>query len=295
MKQSIALIGPGAIGGTAAAALLDSGRHDLTICANRPFDTLTTTRSDNGETRGHPVKVLTNPRDASPADWVLLAVKSHQTASAAAWLKATVGPNTKLAILQNGVEHREHVAPYIPANTTIVPVVVMLPAERTAPGKITMYGRSILTAPDDDAGRAFAALFAGTFMRAETDADFLSRAWEKLCMNVPGGALSALCNRPDAVAAVPGVADIARALLAEAMAVGRAEGAHLDPSLADTLMGFFARPNNRGNSMYYDRRDGKPLEWDARNGVIARLGKKHGIPTPVSDVIVALLRGLSGG
>jgi len=295
MKQSIALIGPGAIGGTAAAALLDAGKHELTICAKQAFKTLTTTRNDNGETKSYPVKVVTDPANIGKTDWVLLAVKSHQTPSAAAWLKATIGPGTRLAILQNGVEHREHVAPYIPADTTIVPVVVMLPAERTAPGKITFYGRSILTVPDDEAGRALAALFAGTFLRAESDADFLSRAWEKLCMNVPGGALSALTLRPDAIAADPGIADLARALLGEAMAVGRAEGAQLDPSLADTLMGFFARPNNRGNSMYYDRRDGKPLEWDARNGVIARLGRKHGIATPVSDVIVPLLRALSGG
>jgi 2-dehydropantoate 2-reductase len=53
-------------------------------------------------------------------------------------------------------------------------------------------------------------------------------------------------------------------------------------------------PNNRGNSMYYDRRDGKELEYDARNGVIQRLGRKHGIPTPISDVIVPLLRAVSG-
>jgi 2-dehydropantoate 2-reductase len=54
------------------------------------------------------------------------------------------------------------------------------------------------------------------------------------------------------------------------------------------------RTGNRGNSMYYDRRDGNVLEFDARNTVIQRLGKKHGIPTPISDVIVPLLRAISG-
>lgn len=38
---------------------------------------------------------------------------------------------------------------------------------------------------------------------------------------------------------------------------------------------------------------GRPLEWDARNGVVQRLGAKHGIPTPVSDVVVPLLAAAS--
>lgn len=57
----------------------------------------------------------------------------------------------------------------------------------------------------------------------------------------------------------------------------------------------FSRPDARGNSMFYDRRDGKPLEWDARNGLICRLGRKHNISTPISDTLVPLLRALSPG
>jgi 2-dehydropantoate 2-reductase len=45
----------------------------------------------------------------------------------------------------------------------------------------------------------------------------------------------------------------------------------------------------------YDRQAGRELEWDARNGVVRRLGRRHGIPTPVSDVIVPLLAAASGG
>ena len=31
------------------------------------------------------------------------------------------------------------------------------------------------------------------------------------------------------------------------------------------------------------------MEIDARNGVIVRLGRKHGIPTPMNELIVTLL------
>ena len=288
----IALIGPGAIGGAAAGALLARGGHELTVCAKQPFSTLTLTRADTKETQSFPVRVLTSAADAEPVEWVLLAVKSHQTASATDWLKATVGPNTRFAVLQNGVEHRARAAPFVPAGTELVPVVVQLPAERTGPGAITLYGRSNLIVPDDAAGREFSGLFADSFMKVSLTGDFMTQQWEKLCMNTASGAISALTLRTDAFANVPGMKELAKNVIEECMTVGRAEGARFAPDLADRLAGFFSQPSYRGNSMYYDRRDGKELEYDARNAVICRLGRKHGIPTPLSDALVPLLRAL---
>ncbi len=293
MMARIALIGPGAIGGTAAAALAASERHELTICANQDFDTLRWTRSDNGETRNFPVRVVTSEKVLAPADWVLLAVKSHQTSSAAKWLTAAVGANTKLAILQNGVEHRDRVVPFIPSTTPIVAVVVQLPAQRTAPGAITTYGPTLLIVGDDEHSKAFADLFTGTFVKVQCDADFRTREWEKLCLNAASGSLTTLTMEPDCIATVPGMRDLAKRIVDECVAVGRAEGAKFANDYADNLADVLAsRRNNRGNSMFYDRRDGKDLEWDARNGVIARLGRKHGIATPLSDALVPLLRAL---
>ncbi len=292
--MNITLIGPGAIGGTVAAAVAQRGRDALTICANSKFETLTLTRSDTKEAQASAVTVVTSPGEARHADWVLLAVKSHQTDGAADWLRATVGPNTRLAILQNGVEHRARVAPYVSAATPIVPVVVQLPAQRTAPGEITTYGPALLIVGDDAPSREFAALFDGTIVKVQCDADFRTREWEKLCLNAMSGSLTTLTMDPDCIGTVPGMRDLARRIAEECVAVGRAEGATFDDAYAGNLANMMAaRRGNRGNSMYYDRRDGKELEWDARNGVIARLGKKHGIATPVSDVIVTLLRGCS--
>ena len=48
-------------------------------------------------------------------------------------------------------------------------------------------------------------------------------------------------------------------------------------------------PRDAGNSMLADRRAGRPMEIDARNGVIVRLGRKHGIPAPMNALMVALL------
>jgi 2-dehydropantoate 2-reductase len=44
------------------------------------------------------------------------------------------------------------------------------------------------------------------------------------------------------------------------------------------------------NSLLADRLAGRPMEIEARNGVIVRFGERHGIPTPCNRTIVSLLK-----
>jgi 2-dehydropantoate 2-reductase len=86
------------------------------------------------------------------------------------------------------------------------------------------------------------------------------------------------------------MARLAERLAAECVAVGRAEGAQLDDGIAAAAVGRLAAgPPGSGSSILTDRLAGRRLEWEARNGVVQRLGARHGIPTPVTDVIVPLL------
>jgi 2-dehydropantoate 2-reductase len=288
----ILLIGPGAIGCTVGAALIEAG-HDVTFCARQLFTSLSVRKADE-PARTHTAHVVTSPDSIRPAEWVLLCVKAHQVASAAAWLRAAVGPETKVAVLQNGVEQRENAEPFVPSGTTIVPVVVELPVTRAAPGQVVWKRNALLFAPDDAAGREFCGLFAGTFITAEATDDFVTVAWKKLCLNAPSGAILALTGQTMGVMHNPGVADAARAILKECVAVGRAEGAKLDDGLIERQIAFFlAAPPGDGNSMYADCMAGRETEWNARNAVIVRKAARHGIEVPVSAALVSLLAALS--
>ena len=101
------------------------------------------------------------------------------------------------------------------------------------------------------------------------------------------GRRAAMFQRPD-------VRGVARALALETLAVARAEGVELGDEVADELLAWMDElPADAGTSILADREAGRPLEWDARNGVVARLGARHGVATPVSDVIVPLLAAAS--
>jgi 2-dehydropantoate 2-reductase len=172
----------------------------------------------------------------------------------------------------------------------LLPAIVDCRCEATAPGRIVQHTPADIAVPDTAAGRAFVAVCAGAGLGARVTADFTTVAWRKLCLNVAGGAVTALTDRPLGVVRRPDVADVARMLIRECIAVGRSEGARLDDALAGEIVSaMIDGPQDAGTSMLTDRRRGLPLEADARNGAVARIGARHGIPTPVNAALTALL------
>ncbi len=288
----ITLIGPGAIGSAIGGALALAG-HEVTFCARKAFARLSV-QKESEPALVFPARVVTSPANVPPADWVLLCVKAYQVSSAADWLAAAVGPETRVAVLQNGVEQRENAEPFVPTGTTIVPVVIDLPASRTAPGEVKWKRIAAVTVPQGPDGEDFVNLFTGSFVTAETSDEFVTRAWLKLCNNAPSGAILALTGQRMRVMHEPGIADLARAILKETIAVGRAEGARLDDALVERQMQFFlAATGDEGNSMYEDRMAGREMEWNARNAVIVRKAAQHGIAVPVSTTLVPFLAAIS--
>jgi 2-dehydropantoate 2-reductase len=287
----IAVIGPGAIGGTVAAWLMQRPDNIVTVCTRTRLDQLKID-TPQGPLTARP-RVLVTPDEANVVDWALIATKAYDVTGAASWLRKLHGPGTRVAVLQNGVEHVERFAPYIPAEF-IVPVVVDLPAERLAPGHIWQRRDGHLTVPASANGSDFAGLFQATGLAVSTTPDFRSHAWRKLAVNC-AGAVSALTLRPAGIASSEPIGDIMRELVRECVAVGRAEGATLDDALVEEVLGGYRNgPPDAINSLHADRLAGRPMEIEARNGAIVRVGNRHGIATPVNQMIVALLRAASG-
>ncbi len=282
----IAIIGPGAIGATVAAWLAQDPSHRITVCARTPFDRIEI-ETPEGTITAKP-KVATEPEDVSAVDWVLIATKAYDAEPASKWLGRLCRETTRVAVLQNGVEHVERFAAFLPPSR-IVPIVVECPAERTAPGRIRQRKPGWMLAPEGDQGKEFAGLFQTTRLDVRTTPDFKTAAWRKLCLN-SAGALSAILLKPAGIVQFEGIANTMRGIVRECIAVGRAEGAQLgDDLVEDVITGYKNGPQDSINSIQADRMAGRPMEVDARNGVIVRLGRKHGIATPLNEMIVALL------
>src|ERR1700744_4117295 len=176
----IAIVGVGAIGAVIAGLLQSVEEHELILCTRRPLTHLSV------ETPERNVNIkytnLTAPSQAEAVDWVVVATKTYDAAGAGAWLERLCEHGAPVAVIQNGVEHRERFAPYVPAEQ-IVPVIIDCPAERRAPGSVHQRGPAELFIQADLPGRSFAALFDDSAAQIDLTADFLSAAWRKLCIN----------------------------------------------------------------------------------------------------------------
>ncbi|MDW5264578.1 MULTISPECIES: 2-dehydropantoate 2-reductase [Acidobacteriaceae] len=284
----IAIIGVGAIGAIIASLLQQAG-HELVLCVRRPLAQLTVDTPD-GPIAIH-ATVLTDPTKASTVDWVIVATKAYDVPGAAKWLKQLRAEGAPVAVLQNGVEHRERFAPYVPVNS-ILPIIVDCPAERQSSERVRQRGVMHLKALESELGRAFVDLFAGTAADAVVVSDFTTVAWRKLCHNA-AGVLPTLLLQPSGVLHDEAIGETALQIVRECIAVGRAEGAMLDDDVAEAVLhAYRTAPADGINSLHADRLAGRPMEIDARNGVIVRLGKKHGIATPCNQMAIALLESM---
>ncbi|WP_318368791.1 oxidoreductase [Enterobacter sp.] len=291
-RSAIALLGPGAIGTTIAAALHEAGRTPV-LCGRTAHPQLIL-RHDEGEITV-PGPVLNKAASLSqPCDLVFVAVKTTQDADSADWLAALCDENTVVCALQNGVEQKTQLEPYV-NGATVVPSVVWFPAQREPDASVWLRGQPRLTLPDTPQAQRIVDALSGTRCAVELADDFLSTAWRKLLQNAVAG-LMVLSNRRAGMFSRTDITELALAYLRECLAVARAEGARLSDAVPQEIVdGFHRAPADLGTSILADRQANRPLEWDIRNGVIQRYGRAHGIPTPISDVLVPLLAAGSDG
>jgi 2-dehydropantoate 2-reductase len=285
----VAIVGVGAIGGALAGLLDQGGEHELLLCTRRPLPQLNVAWPE-GMTQVKARNAVT-PEQAGAVDLVIVATKTYDAEGAAGWFPALCAEGAAVAVVQNGVEHRQRFLPYVAAER-LLPVVINCPVERTDDAHVQVRGACSMKVEDNELGRGFAALFSGAEAGVEVVQDFTTAAWYKLCINA-AGVLCALTQKPTSALWSEPMSTLAVGIVNECAEVGRAEGAHLDDATGERVLDHYRHlPADSVNSLLADRLAGRRMEIDARNGVIVRKGENHGIATPLNRMAVALLEAM---
>lgn len=285
--SSINVIGPGSIGLCIGAALIDNN-HDVNFIGRQKICELKIYRN-NTIFRNHEINSVSNIDSITKSDWLLICVKSHQISAAREAILSAINSKTKIAVIQNGVGHIDNLND-IGVFDNLLAVMVDLPANRINASEVIWHEKALMYVDDSSLGKEFCELFLNSFVKVKTTSDIKTKLWRKLCINAPSGAILCLTGKPMAVYHEEGIADIGRGIIQEVINVGRKEGAILSNDIIEEQMTVFlnAKPEE-SNSMFDDFKAGIATEWEARNAVIVKLGKKHGVPTPISNVLVPLL------
>ena len=297
----IAVMAAGGVGGYFGARMAAAGHEMYFIARGAHLDAIRKNGLKVESTLGNlhlkDAKVTDDPAEVGPVDIVLFAVKLWDTEKAAAQAKPLIGPETRLITLQNGVDSVERIAPILGADH-VVGGIAYLATVISAPGVIShtspfaaMQCGRIDAKPD-----ARLAAFADAAKAASVDIKISDRInrdrWEKFVFLVAlSGMTSAARSTLGPVMADDETRAFYRTLMAETLAVGRAQGVPLSEDYIEERMKFSeAAPKGLKASMYHDLERGNRLELDWLAGTVVALARKTGVPVPANEAVYTLLK-----
>ena len=278
----LAIVGASAVGGALGARLVAAG-HDVAFCVRTPIETLTIEAPDG--------TLAIRPRCVDrieDADAVLIAVKTQDVAAAL----SRVHVDAPVACLTNGLEAERICARRF---ADVHAVCVYTPAEHLEPGVVrqwTAAPRGVLDVgrfPDGVTAidRQLADAFASAGYTAEPRADVLAQKRAKLLLN--------LGNIVEALGLDPALATAARDEATRVFAAASLPIADDSARRALVRSEPIAGATRRGGSTWQSLQRGRPLETPYLNGEIVRLGRLHGVPTPINSQLVGYSGSANGG
>jgi 2-dehydropantoate 2-reductase len=319
--MKVCVFGAGAIGGYLAAKLAGAGKVELTVVARGPhlaaIQAKGLTLIEGGQTATHRVAATGDTSSLPEQDAILLTVKANAVKAALPMLEPLLGTDTAVVTMQNGIPwwyFYDHGGVYEDTMLTTVDPggfiargigakravgAVVYPATGVeAPGVVRhVEGRRIsLGEPSGEktkrvAGIAEALVAAG--LQAPVRADIRDEIWLKLWGNLSFNPISALTGATlAAIVADAGTRAVARAMMVEAEAVGKALGVTFPLDVDKRIAGGGAVGEHK-TSMLQDFERNRQPEIEPVVGAVAELGRLTRVPTPTIDTVLALVRRLA--
>ena len=303
-KPKLYVIGAGAMG-SLFGGLLAEGGMDVTLVDvwQEHVDAIALRglrMVGYGGDRVIPIKAVRRTAGLPVADVVLVQCKSMDTENALLTARETVGPETTLVSFQNGLGNEETLASIF-GEEKVLGGVTALAASMEAPGRVRNYAELPTHIGEMSGGisaraRNLSDLFSRHGLLTTPSSDIRLDIWKKLMANVGLSAASGIANlKIREIMAVPEMRETVLAAIDEAVSVGRADGVSLNEAEAREILGKIVGEGGSGenrSSLCIDLQNHRATEIDFINGAIVRLGKRHGIATPVNRTLLAAVKAL---
>lgn len=296
-KMKIAVVGPGGVGGYFGALLARAGRDVFFLGRGEHLRAIRekglTVKSDRGDFHVE-INATVDPTHIGPCHLILFCVKSFDTETVAEWIRPLVASDAVIISLQNGVDNEETIGRTVGIEK-VMGGVAFIGSRIEAPGVIlhTAAGQMTfgeLSGGPSERGRVLLGLFEEAGIEARLSEDIKKVIWRKMVWNCGFNAITALTRTTAAeVLACPETREIVRKTMGEVLSVAQSKGVDLKPDLPGKTMAHTEKEGEIKTSMLMDMEKGKPMEIDALNGTICRIGKEKGISTPVNDLLYSLI------
>lgn len=305
--MKITIIGAGNIGSLLGTLLTRSGQ-DVTLVEVRE-DVVEAIKKEgirinmsDGQSVQAMVKITDNIRALSKTDLIVLAVKSYSTRSALEGAKSLIHRDTWVMSVQNGAGNIENITQVLGQDSRVIGGVffcVVTPQKPTQLSWVVGTGGLKIGPVNGVMSRRveeIAEIFRAAGLSVDISAEVQSLIWSKVLQNVPLALSAVLRLTNDEFVTFPHAKELIIQMARECVDVAKAMGITLDhledpiKPLLDTIQKFHDSGTKPKSSMLQDLERGRKTEIDAINGSIVREGKKLGIPTPVNQTMVVLVK-----
>jgi 2-dehydropantoate 2-reductase len=300
MPPTIAVVGAGAVGCYFGGMLARAGVRVTLIGRAAHMDAIAREGLLIDGVRVHeriPVRATTSLAEGvRDADVILFCVKTVSTETAARELQPFLGPKPAILSFQNGVDNVDRIHAAI--GRRAIPVAVYVAAEMTAPDVVTHTGRGDLIIghrsgwPHDIDLAQLAAMFDKADIPCRLSDSIETELWTKMVMNCAYNAISALTRaRYGRMVEFPQVRSLMERAVAETVAVALAERVPLSESaMTEAVYRLADKMSGATSSTAQDIARGRLTEIDSLNGYVVRRGAALGVATPVSEILVTLVK-----
>ncbi|MDO8778707.1 MAG: 2-dehydropantoate 2-reductase [Burkholderiaceae bacterium] len=297
----VAVMGAGAVGCYYGGMLARAG-HEVVLIARPQHVEAIARHGLRMETTTFDEQVRlaasSEPSAVQGAQLVLFCVKSLDTEAAGALLRPHLAPDALVLTLQNGVDNADRLRTVLTA-TAVAAAVVYVATEMAGPGHVKHHGRGELViepaGSKSVSSEAVAQALIAAGVPTEISGNVRGALWAKLILNCAYNAVSAIAQLPyGKTVAGEGIQDVMRDVVAECLAVAKAEGVQVAGDVHAAVAQLADSMPSQVSSTAQDLARGKRSEIDYLNGLIVKRGAALGIATPANRVLWALVKLMEG-
>jgi 2-dehydropantoate 2-reductase len=289
--SSVFVVGAGAIGTYLASALALHAPVSIVVRDRAKAEALDQSglklsfATDASAPRHTAVRAIAmaDLRAIDPEAIVIMTMKATDLAPALSALRPVLGPNNVLVLAQNGLGVLEAAG----SSSRVVRAACWMGILNEGLGRARVAGvHSIVLGGhcEGDVARV-ATLTEAADIPTFVDPDPRAVEWRKALWNLAVNALCAALDQPNGAMLEPQLRAAASAILDEAARVAAAEGVTITEGDRARVFGSLEVTRANVNSTLQDLRAGRTPETEWLSAAVSRIGRRHGIPTPLHDLL----------
>jgi len=299
-KPRIAVVGAGAMGSLFGGLLAENGLEVTLIDVWKEHVDAIKSKGLKmvgfGGDRYIKVRASDNPAELLPVDVVFVQCKAASTVEAIKNARPIIDENTVVISFQNGLGNEETIAEII-GEEKVLGGLTAQAGNIESPGIVRNHADlpswiGELSGGQSERVTKLCRIFTDNGIPTDPSQNIRKRIWNKLFANLAVSPMSGITNlQIRDLFAKDDAQQLAFAIIDEALKVARAEGFDIGQAESrEVLLKIIASDQANKSSLCVDILNERKTEIDFINGSVVRLGEKHGIPTPINQAMVALVK-----